>query len=304
VSAKTTIEWAANADGSPGATWNPIRARDRETGKVGTFCVHTSDGCKFCYAEKFQGRGLPNNGIGLAYAAQNLPKVEHYLDEKMLSAPLRIRKSTTFFLSSMTDIFGDWVSEEILAKLFVTMAARPDHLFIVVTKRSARMRKALAMGGQIDLLLRTFGGGLPLRNVWLVVSTEDQPNYDERTEDLRATPAIIRGVSAEPLIGPIKADLRGIDWVIVGGESGPGARLMRPEWAQSLRDQCAAAGVPFFFKQWGAWAPWPHWPEDRTEATAPIMEMRRVGKLKGGRLLDGREHNERPAFSHLERAAA
>jgi protein gp37 len=379
MAAKTSIEWAANADGTPGATWNPIRARDTVTGKTGTFCVHKSPGCEHCYAEIFQGRSLPNNGIGLAYTAQNLSRVEFYLDEKILEAPARRRKPTTFFISSMTDLFGEWMTDAMIDQIMGGMVANERHTFIVVTKRADRMRqyftdlpkrqRELNCDAALDFI------DLPLRNVWLVVSCEDQRRADERIPDLLATPAAVRGLSCEPLLGPIDiigrldpgrcgcevcattsirctASRHPIDWVIAGGESGPKARPMHPDWARGLRDQCAAAGVPFFYKQTGEWtqvaedeAPerftdprieqfrcvsncgfsgnlsietaFLHKPrthpdcfpvldhEGDGEAICNPVLMRRVGKTKAGRLLDGREHNERPPLAiERERSAA
>ncbi|ETX26430.1 hypothetical protein RISW2_04375 [Roseivivax isoporae LMG 25204] len=149
----------------------------------------------------------------------------------------------------------------------------------------------------------------PLSNVWLGVSAEDQRRADERVPHLLATPAVVRFVSAEPLLGPVgltrwsglegDGDTMGfgLDWVIVGGESGPGARPMHPDWARSLRDQCTAAGVPFFFKQWGAWAPDEIGPEDIRSVEFPPghVEYLHVGKRAAGRKLDGRNWDEVPA---------
>ncbi|MGE3301598.1 MAG: DUF5131 family protein [Hyphomonadaceae bacterium] len=344
---KTTIEWAANADGTPGATWNPIRARDRETGKVGTFCVHHSPGCEHCYAETFQGRQLPGNGIGLAYTAQNLPRVDFYLDEKMLQAPLRRQKPTTWFLSSMTDVAADFVTDEMLDRIFAVVAASPRHLFILLTKRPDRLRvyieaAALRIDERVlELSLQWNLGTVfqpslywPLRNLWVITSIEDQRRADERIPELMATPAAVRGVSCEPLLGPI--DFRKVPgfnrpgtalwnfWVIVGGESGAKARPMHPQWARDLRDQCAIAGVPYFYKQTGEWVSIldrdtqdPDWRCDYSDQFAEgrnvqwlnlaggrgfhgerLQVMRRIGKKFAGRMLDGREHNARPEIRH------
>lgn len=362
MAAETSIEWAANADGTPGATWNPLRARDTATGRVGTFCVHASEGCRNCYAETFQGRKLPGNGVGLAYTAPNLKRVEHYLDDKMLLAPLRRKKPTTYFLSSMTDVFGEWVPDAMIDKLWAVMGLATRHTFIVVTKRAARMRAYCSSLGmhherdrvslqakELDSILklgeRGFwytlkDGGAHLPNVWLVVSVEDQANANARIPELLATPAAVRGVSCEPLLGLVDLtripfekispeecgaerccggqlysnaldnrtascdgpcdgeaiSARSLDWVICGGESGAKARPMHPDWARALRDQCADAGVPFFFKQWGEWIADPL---GRTVAPGDVQISRdavfhRVGKHKAGRTLDGREHSDRP----------
>lgn len=349
----TKIEWAANADGSPGATWNPIRARNRETGKDGWFCVHESEGCRNCYAERINTLRFGN---GVAYKAQNESQVEIFLDEKKLLHPLRWRNPRTIFVCSMSDLFGAFVPDGFIDRVFAIAALRPQHTFIVLTKRAKRMREymarpdrsryvaheaakldmdgAMAAAATWDRVEKNFTKILP--NVWLGISAEDQKTADARIPDLLSTPAAIRFVSLEPLLGPIELDewlkrgdagLRGIDplaasmlslgeaeglawvrpaldWVIVGGESGPGARIMRPDWARSLRDQCHEAGVHFFFKQWGEWGPYPHWPEERSEISPPIMEIRRVGKRAAGRLLDGVEHNARPALTYnMERSA-
>lgn len=379
MAAKTRIEWAANRNGTPGATWNPIRARDRETGRTGTWCVHASEGCRNCYAETFQARGLPANGLALPYAAQYRDRVEIFLDEQMLAAPLRRRKPTTWFLSSMTDVFGEWVPDRMLDRLFAVMALSPGHIFVVLTKRAARMRdyvSALQNDGDVqkrwlssrvpapyagtDKLFDLLAQGrrwtvqlLPLPNVILGVSVEDQANAVLRIPDLLATPAACLAVSCEPLLSPLdltalprpRADgfmrpldgrFNTLDWVICGGESGANARAMHPEWARSLRDQCALAGVPFFFKQWGEWLPIDNMGEELLESLyepAPArdpegrrrckvlssvlhgdgtthdpvaagsfeqgtdaMTIFRVGKHRAGRLLDGQEHNGRPAL--------
>ena len=355
--AQTAIEWACNPDGTPGATWNPLRARDKQTGKVGTFCVHQSPGCINCYAEVFQGRSLPGNGIGLAYTAQNLERVDFFLDENMLQAPARRRKPSTWFLSSMTDVFAGFVTDAMLDAMFAVMAHNPEQTFIVVTKRADRMREYIN-GVPARQKSWDCDAGLdfvqwPLRNVWLVVSIEDQRRANERVPQLLATPAAVRGVSCEPLIGPVLLDFMDVentappgfycinaltgrntdmarpcpdvprlDWVIAGGESGPKARPMHPDWARSLRDQCAVTGVPFFYKQWGEYAPSMSDRPDLVVARNGVVDrslpskmegggpnplwcaMARVGKKAAGALLDGAEHKARPAFVHLTKAAA
>ncbi len=315
---KTRIEWAANPDGTPGATWNPIRARDTVTGKIGTHCVHASDGCAHCYAEAHNRRGMTPGGTGLAYTKQNEARVEIFLNEKMLLKPLQIKKPTTFFLSSMTDVFADFVSDEIIDELLGVMQICPRHTFIVLTKRAARARKyfarlderqrALECNAAVDWL------NWPLPNVWLGVSVEDRFNVP-RIWDLILTPAARRVISFEPLLEDVSLRLRDvwrpgdtldgvtpcIDWVIVGGESGPGARPMHPQWARDLRDLFVPAGVPFFFKQWGAHTPIGIDDQGEALATPPML---RVGKAAAGRHLDGRTHDERPPFSHLKELAA
>lgn len=341
---KSSIEWTD-------ASWTPIRARNTETGKVGWHCVHKSDGCKHCYAERmnlWQGTGLPFKP-GLVDAG----KVELFLDEDLLLQPLRWKKPRMIFVCSMTDLFADFVPVAWIDRLFGVMALCPQHTFQVLTKRSDRMRQYLTSGWQVRLLneiriltdvapnqgvmLKTTNGSLP--NVWLGTSAENQATADERIPHLLATPAWVRFVSAEPLLGPIdlglegavhhhpanvqspeldalvaaamhalrrKDDVAGIDWVIVGGESGKQARPMHPDWARSLRDQCRAAGVAFFFKQWGEWAPAPppvgeSFEAHRARGARDVhgwpdgAAAERIGKKAAGRLLDGVQHDGMPA---------
>jgi len=320
---KTAIEWAANADGSPGATWNPIRARNRATGGVGWFCTHASPGCEHCYAEAINHR----LGTGVAFKAQNAGDVEIFLDERTLTQPLRWKRPRTIFVGSMTDLAGDFVSDAILHRVFAAMAMAKQHTFIVLTKRIDRLKRWLDQWAGRRFVAAIVDDDcnevvdFPLRNVWVGTSAEDQRRADERIPDLLATPAAVRFVSLEPLLGPIELDEawhgasgRGLDWVIVGGESGRGARPMHPDWARGLRDQCAAAGVPFFFKQWGEWtshnfhdlpgrggfvSPDGTLLDDvvavhNSDCEKPCRLMFRVGKLAAGRVLDGRTHDDRP----------
>jgi protein gp37 len=262
----------------------------------------------------------------------------------------------------MGDLFHESIPDAWIDRVFAVMALAPQHTFQVLTKRSARMRAYVGnLPNRDDLVAKAavwiwggkdtdavFGGVMravrqPLPNIWLGVSAEDQRRADERVPDLLATPAAVRFVSAEPLLGPIDFSghcdgwsfihsLQGqryhdnpdgpsscqsypkLDWIIVGGESGSGARPMHPDWARSIRDQCAAAGVPFFFKQWGEWAPstpeaaygnprsgWrclaghPHVAkasELYPEAGAVFIEH--MGKARAGRLLDGVTHDAFP----------
>jgi protein gp37 len=302
VSRGTSIEWTDDS-------WNPVRARLKANpAKVGWHCVHKSEGCRNCYAESFNLR----LGTQLAYKPGHERDLEIFLDEKMLLAPLRWRKPRKIFVCSMTDLFADFVSDEMLDQIFAVMALCPSHVFQVLTKRPERMRAYLSRPGvEVRIGLEALGlccesqsansrsklgagvkikasdinpGGLsrwPLPNVWLGVSVEDQAAADERIPILLDMPAAVRWLSCEPLLGPLDlarlrppgctwlnamtGDMhagpsvfrefeRGIDWIVAGGESGPGARPMHPDWARALRDQCTAAGVPFLFKQWGAWS--------------------------------------------------
>lgn len=317
---KTAIEWTDYS-------WNPIRARHRETDKRGWFCIHASDGCKSCYAESMNLR----LGNGVEFKAQNADQVEVYLDEQALLEPLKWRKPRVIFVCSMTDLFGEFVPAEFIHRIWAVMALCPQHTFIVLTKRSRRMRQVLSHSTSFATavldripILPAHGFDWPLLNVWLGVSIEDRRNGQVRAVDLALTPAAVRLWSVEPLLADI-GDLtqlclfdttyggaKAVDWVIVGGESGRNARPMHPDWARSIRDQCAKAGVSFFFKQWGEFAPveiakteWRGavpiaWPKGRLGAHPwpdhhkTTVVMRRVGKGDAGRLLDGVEHNDRP----------
>lgn len=321
----TAIEWT-HRPGTKGESWNPIRARDRATGRVGWHCTHASDGCRNCYAERLNlnRRGLAY-GTGLAYKPGHEKDVEIFLDDATLSQPLRWRSPRTIFVCSMTDPFGAFVPDATIDRIFAIAALCPQHTFIVLTKRSVRMRDYLAHPAAsvriydivMDMVIvegvsavlttrdthaiappgnKVMLGQWPLPNVWMGVSAERQQEWDERTADLKATPAAIRFVSGEPLLGPIVGDMAGLCWVITGGESGPEARPSNPQWFRDLRDQCAAAHVPFFFKQWGAWVSvsevagdGPHFKfeDGRT--------VRRLTKRAAGRTLDGVEHNGWPS---------
>lgn len=312
----TSIEWARNADGSQGKTWNPIRAYRTADGVRlrGWHCEHVHEGCKFCYAER-QNLAGARGGTRLAYKPGHRAEVEIELHHDTLVQPLSWRKPTTIFPCSMTDLFGAWVTDAMLDRVFAVMALSRQHTFIVLTKRPQRMREYLTlvrarMGaeplGAYELIYNAMGAlgaegvtephpyrsafphGMPwpLPNIWLLTSCSEQKDAAAFIPDLLATPAAVRGVSLEPLLGDmdltsivydrrygtgllnaLTGERRGhvpnsplgsiarLDWVIAGGESGHNARPTHPQWARSLRDQCAAAGVPFFFKQWGQWKP-------------------------------------------------
>jgi protein gp37 len=260
------------------------------------------------------------------------------LIESMLDIPLRRRKPTTYFVNSMSDLFHDGLPIEAIAEVFFRMAEAQQHTFQVLTKRADRLPCALRLlRPLVAAAWERFDGGKfpwPLPNVWLGVSCENQETADERIPLLLQTPAAVRFVSLEPLLGPVdlghilwrdceyNALTRGrdndggrlphLDWVILGGESGPGARPMHPQWARNVRDACLAAGVPFFFKQWGEWAPGypmidrlsPNYgkvqqvsvqlaPESRNPC-AKYERMTRVGKTAAGHLLDGQEWRQMP----------
>ena len=360
----TKIEWVKNADGSQGLTWNPI---------VG--CTIASPGCTNCYAMRMAARleamGQPRYvGLTKPSKAGAVWTGEMKLAEEALTIPLRRKKPTTWFVNSMSDLFHESVPDEWIDRVLAVMAHAQSHTFQVLTKRSARMRAYFARPANEmrDRIIRAAAylnwftdgpgdgaylghhwPGWPLPNVWLGVSAEDQRRADERVPNLLATHAVVRFVSAEPLLGPISFfDLLSepgrridalrpglawlqtdegwlggtdshpaLDWIIVGGESGPNARPMHPAWARSIRDQCAAAGIAFHFKQWGAWVGGEHeyvrgnYPGERmcdattvqTLTTCRIEDIHRfddryfavrVGKKLAGRLLDGVEHNGMP----------
>jgi protein gp37 len=314
------IEWTD-------ATWNPV-----------TGCSVLSPGCTNCYAMNLAGTRLRNHpsraGLTIESKAGPVWNGKVRFNEGWLTQPLEWKKPRMVFVCAHGDLFHENVPDEWIDQVFAVMALCPQHTFQVLTKRAERMRDYFAQGREKmhtrwlwaarDALPITFVGSIngtyPLPNVWLGVSTERQKEYDERKEHLRNTPAAVRFFSVEPLLGPIKADYLG-DWVIVGGESGHGARPMHPDWARSLRDQCATAGVPFFFKQWGAWSEFydrdrddPDWRNvpkvdqqmgpgaERWHNLAGgigfhgerLVAMRNVGKGVAGRLLDGIEHNGMP----------
>jgi protein gp37 len=216
-----------------------------------------SPGCKHCYAETFaeRFRGVPNHPYEQGFDLRLWPA--------RLTVPLRWKRSRMIFVNSMSDLFQDGVSDEFIAQVFAAMASAPQHTFQVLTKRAERLASWHAMNRS--------AWWLP--NVWLGVSVEDRQYGLPRVTRLRQVRAAVRFLSVEPLLEDLgSVDLDGIDWVIVGGESGRGARPMRAEWALSVRDQCVAAGVPFFFKQWGG-----------------------VWKKRNGRQLDNRTWDDLPS---------
>lgn len=274
---KSSIEWT-------GSTWNPIRARNADTGQVGTHCVKVSPGCLNCYAETHNARNLPHGSSGLPYTAAGAARAEYLVDAEMLAEPLRRRKPETYFPCSLTDLF--MYPPEMVARLFAIMAATPWHTYQVLTKRPEGMAAFMApgMGGYEDdvhnlaqhLAGITWDGRgsdpwrypsgpatknlekrmpwrWPLPNVWLGVSVEDRRHGLPRIDVLRQIPAALRFLSIEPLLEDLgEINLDGIGWVIVGGESGHGARPFDVRWARSIIEQCRAAAVPVFLKQLGA----------------------------------------------------
>jgi protein gp37 len=231
----STIEWTE-------ATWNPV-----------TGCTKISPGCAHCYAERMSKR---LEAMGQKNYANGFDTTLH---EHMLELPLRWKRPRRIFVNSMSDLFHEAVPLAFVRQVFDVMHRAHWHEYQVLTKRSDRL-------AELDRCLDW------RRQIWMGVSVESA-DYLHRVDDLRRTRAHTKFLSVEPLLGPLDAlDLTGIDWVIVGGESGPGARAMKPEWVVDVRDRCRASGVAFFFKQWGG-----------------------VVKKKTGRELEGRTWDELPA---------
>lgn len=240
MSLQSAIEWTD-------ATWNPVRG-----------CKKISPGCKHCYAETFaeRFRGVREHPFEQGFDLRLVPE--------KLAEPLRWKAPKTIFVNSMSDLFLEAVSDDYIVAVARVMQLATWHTFQVLTKRSARMR---------DLLKGTLAFAAQLPNVWWGVSVEDRQYGLPRIEHLRAAPARVRFLSVEPLLEDLgTVCLDDIHWVIVGGESGGGARPLRREWVTSLRDQCEKARIPFFFKQWGGFQ-----------------------KSKAGRELDGRTYDASPA---------
>lgn len=285
----TKIEWSD-------ATWNPV-----------TGCTKVSPGCDNCYAETFAERWRGTTGHYFEHGFDVIQR------PGKLALPLTWRRPRRVFVNSMSDLFHDAVPDSFIAEVFAVMAKTPRHTYQLLTKRHGRMRALLNRASFRDNLAAV-APLWPLPNVWLGVSVENQQWARIRIPALLDTPAEVRWISAEPLLGPINLDLAselamvdgGLDWIVTGGESGPGARPMHPDWARSLRDQCANASKPFFFKQWGAWAPTGELgiglfrdPEcligDPVDDRGHRVIMRRTSKKTNGRELDGRTWDEYPA---------
>ena len=240
MSYKSSIEWTD-------ATWNPV-----------TGCTKITRGCDNCYAERFAERFRDTPGHPF----------EHGFDLRLrperIKQPLSWKRPRMIFVNSMSDLFHKEVPFWYVDQVFDTMETADWHIFQILTKRSSLMR---------NYLKRRYSRHVVPKHIWFGVSVEDQL-ASARIEHLRAAPAEVRFLSIEPLLGLIKnIDLRGISWVIVGGESGPKARPMNPEWVLRIRDICKREDVPFFFKQWGGRTP-----------------------KAGGRLITGVEHNAMPAY--------
>ena len=236
----SSIEWTD-------ATWNPVRG-----------CTKISPGCKHCYAEVFaeRFRGVPGHPYEQGFDLRLVPE--------KLAEPLRWQTPKMIFVNSMSDLFHDGVPDEYIEAVATVMVRARWHTYQVLTKRSARMTSLLR--GRLR-----FAAESP--HIWWGVSVENKQHGLPRVRDLRESPASVRFLSVEPLLeGLGRLNLRGVHWVIVGGESGHGARPLKKEWVASIRDQCLDAGIPFFFKQWGG-----------------------VHKKRAGRALDGQTYDGFPA---------
>jgi len=327
-------------------TWNPV---------VG--CSIVSPACTNCYAMSMASRiermapaqGRETHYAGTTKVVNGKPVWTGKLaraPDHIVTAPLRWTRARRIFVNSMSDLFHHDLPDEWIDEVFAVMALAPQHTFQILTKRPERMRTYLTRdwasaarfhvesltlptvsknaGDAQERLRRYTSRGVPhpLENVWLGVTAEDQARADERIPPLLSTPAAVRFVSAEPLLGPIQlAEIRpdltmminaltgvgrhllgyagqvaGLDWVIVGGESGSGARPTHPDWVRSIRDQCEAAGVAFHFKQWGDLEPDEIGPEDPRSIGVPPghVEYRRIGKKAAGRKLEGVIHDAFP----------
>lgn len=246
MAAKSEIEWT-------NATWNPV-----------TGCTKVGPGCDNCYAERFaeRFRGVPGHPFE--------PGFDLTLRPKRLNQPFEWRKPRMIFVNSMSDLFHKKIPKSYVDRVFDTMIAANWHTYQILTKRSSLMR---------SYINARFGAAGCPKHIWLGTSVEDK-NRTSRISHIQKTNAAVRFLSIEPLLGSLgQLDLNDIDWVIVGGESGPNARPMKEEWVLEVRDQCQTFDAAFFFKQWGGYRP-----------------------KSGGRLLEGREWNEFPPIVHRESA--
>lgn len=274
----TKIEWTDEV-------WNPV-----------TGCTKVSQGCKNCYAERIANRFWGERKF-----------TDVICHEDRLDIPLKWRKPRRVFVNSMSDLFHEDVSSEFILHVLAVTLFSKQHTYQILTKRPKRMFELLS-NAKLDRSL------IPLENVWLGVSIEDQATVDERIPWLLKTPAAVRFVSYEPALGPVdlssmynvpnsddypnrKPLIAHLDWIIAGGETCPGARPAHPDWFRSVAGQCVEAGVPFFFKGWGEWMPcdnFVHCPENTPFRFPDGQGLHRVGKKMAGRELDGIVWNEYP----------
>ncbi|WP_153556674.1 DUF5131 family protein [Roseimaritima sediminicola] len=247
MSENSTIEWTD-------ATWNPVRG-----------CTEITSGCAHCYARTFaeRFRGVPGHPYEQGFDLRLVPEK---IDE-----PLRWKRPRRVFVNSMSDLFHKDVPDHFIRQVVDTMLSANWHTYQVLTKRAERMRQ---------MLNASLADAVQARHIWWGTSVENRRQGFPRIDQLKASNAAVKFLSVEPLLEDLgEIDWRGIDWVIVGGESGPGAREMRIDWVRKIRDQCLRDGVPFFFKQWGG-----------------------VQKKKNGRELDGRTHDDFPEFEEVRGA--
>jgi len=295
-------------------TWSPV-----------TGCTKVSQGCKNCYAEREVKSRWSKNPKSVFYGR---PFTDIQCHPDKLEQPLHWKKPKKVFVCPRGDLFHPEVPDRFIDQVFAGMAWSPQHTFQVLTKRPDRMMEYMSNGGRPGRIdgNRAFLAAAdqvttwPLPNVWMGVSIEDQESANERIPLLLKTPAAVRWISAEPILGAVDLhqwlgiDRRsqahtwerggvnqGISWVVAGGESGPHARPMHPDWVRTLRDQCKAADVPFNFKQWGEWSPDWNGTGKKPEIggwTNSKQVMWRVGVYRAGRLLDGALHDEYPEVNH------
>lgn len=329
---QTPIEWTD-------ATWNPTAG-----------CSIVSPGCTNCYAMKvaYRLQHNPDPNVAGKYAGLTT-KVNGRpvwtgtvrLWPPALDMPLKRKRATTYFVDSQSDLFHENLPDADIDRVFAVMARCPQHTFQILTKRAERMRAYFADARARQAAWREHAGpdvvaarGWPLPNVWLGVSVDDQPRADERIPVLLETPAVVRFLSCEPLLGPVDLTRVGraarnvlggnpaagarVDWVIAGGESGPEARPMHPSWPRELRDQCVANDAAFFLKQWGAWAPatgseslaasvlvQPNGERASDPAGPGVARMVRAAKRRTGRAMDGRTWDDLPvAFQGSSRGSS
>ncbi len=295
---KTKIEWAE-------ATWNPT---------VG--CRRIGEGCAHCYAERW---ALRLSAMGRLEYAGLLTEDGRWNGTVRtlpgrLNEPLSWKTPRRVFVDSMSDLFHSSVPDDFILDVMRVIKRCDQHTFIILTKRIKRAQVLFSRLWQEDRILWLDGpmgyNGFSLPNLWLLVSVSNQAEADRDIPILLRTHAPVLGLSLEPLLGPVDlgdylwsvsaghgARLNALRWVVVGGETGPGARPMHPGWIRSIRDQCQAAGVPFFFKSWGEWTN--EFPQGRSLANIRQtfengMGFYRVGKTAAGRLLDGREYSQYP----------
>lgn len=326
----TKIEWC-QVPGYKPEVWNPV-----------TGCTRVSPGCDHCYAIRQSHRFSNSPGKFAGTTIKTAERVDwsgkvvcHY---ELLDLPLRWRQPRAIFVNSMSDLFHDAVPDEFIANVFRTMNMVNEHLYMVLTKRPVRMKMLLNSDRFWQMVFLEYGRSFQddvleryLGNVWLGVSAENQAMADQRIPHLLKTPAAVRFVSVEPMLGAVDLTKYLIteklcdghpawecerdcysprpDWVICGGESGPGARPMHPDWPRSLRDQCQAANVPLFFKQWGEYFvnPCNDWKDKNvTKVYDPVTDTHHVmfrakrdNKIAYGStaLLDGKEYHEWPEVS-------